>query len=96
MCQNPDCTLIVPNDPLSAQGLATPYQLVATNPARGPCQQNNTDQAAFVQGTILDLDTGNIFVYNPLVITRGTTPAAAPGSSLQDIYLCPSCAPTSN
>src|SRR5437016_2662319 len=32
---NMDCTLIVPPNPLSAQGLATPYQLTATNPANG-------------------------------------------------------------
>src|SRR5437667_10125252 len=36
---NGDCTLIVPPNPLSAQGLATPYQLVATNPANGPCHE---------------------------------------------------------
>lgn len=30
---NPNCTLIIPNNPLSAQGLATPYQLVGTNAA---------------------------------------------------------------
>ncbi len=34
---NMNCTLIVPANPLSAQGLATPYQLTATNPANGPC-----------------------------------------------------------
>jgi hypothetical protein len=33
-----DCTLIVPARPLSAQGLATPYQLVATDPTNGPCK----------------------------------------------------------
>ena len=26
---NPNCSLIVPNNPLSAEGLAAPYQLVA-------------------------------------------------------------------
>src|SRR6267142_5058959 len=34
---NPNCSLIVPPDPLSAQGLATPYQLLATNGDDGPC-----------------------------------------------------------
>src|ERR1700730_17102716 len=33
---NPDCTLIVPENPLSAKGLATPYQLIATDPNGGP------------------------------------------------------------
>src|SRR5438874_3653933 len=36
---NMDCTLIVPANPLSAAGLATPYQLVATNKANGPCNE---------------------------------------------------------
>ncbi|HZT34731.1 MAG TPA: hypothetical protein VFA15_02335, partial [Nitrososphaera sp.] len=30
---NPDCTITLPSNPLSAQGLATPYQLGATDPA---------------------------------------------------------------
>src|ERR1700744_2110049 len=34
---NPDCTLIVPSNPLSAKGLSTPFQLVATDPNGGPC-----------------------------------------------------------
>ena len=32
---NPNCTLIVPADPLSAAGLATPYRLKATDPGSG-------------------------------------------------------------
>jgi hypothetical protein len=75
---NGDCTLIVPPNPLSAQGLATPYQLVATNPANGPCNEANKAQAAFVQGAVIDPATGAISVYNPLVIDRGTQPAAQP------------------
>lgn len=75
---NADCTLIVPPHPLSAQGLATPYQLVATNPDDGPCHESNDMQAAFVQGSIFDFDTGVISVYNPLVIDQGTKPAINP------------------
>lgn len=75
---NGDCTLIVPSNPLSAQGLATPYQLVATNPANGPCNEANKAQAAFVQGAVIDPATGQISIYNPLVIDQGTQPAAAP------------------
>src|SRR5690349_21687913 len=51
---NMNCTLIVPANPLTAQGLATPYQLVATNPKKGPCKEANMMQAAFVQGAIID------------------------------------------
>ena len=51
---NADCTLIVPSNPLTAQGLATPYQLVATQRAKGPCNEANAAQAAFVQATVVD------------------------------------------
>lgn len=73
---NGDCTLIVPANPLSAQGLATPYQLVATNPANGPCNEANKVQAAFVQAAVIDPAAGAISIYNPLVIDQGTQPAA--------------------
>jgi len=73
-----DCTLIVPADPLSAQGLATPYQLTATNPANGPCNESNKAQAAFVQGAIIDPATGTISIYNPLVVDQGTQAAVEP------------------
>src|SRR5713101_6063527 len=75
---NMDCTLIVPANPLSAQGLATPYQLTTTNPANGPCNESNKAQAAFVQGAIIDPATGAISIYNPLVIDQGTQPAVEP------------------
>jgi hypothetical protein len=75
---NQDCALIVPDEPLSARGLATPYQLVARVPSAGPCHEANADQAAFVQGAILDPATGAISVYNPLVVDEGTAPAVAP------------------
>ncbi|HEY0756448.1 MAG TPA: hypothetical protein VGD98_21020 [Ktedonobacteraceae bacterium] len=75
---NMDCTLIVPAHPLTAQGLATPYQLVATNRDNGACNEANPVQAAFVQGSIFNFDTGEISVYNPLVIDQGTKPAINP------------------
>lgn len=75
---NMDCTLLVPANPLTAQGLATPYQLSATNPANGPCNEANPNQSAFVQGVIYDPATGSFSVYSPLVIDQGTQPAIAP------------------
>jgi hypothetical protein len=75
---NMDCTLIVPANPLSAQGLATPYQLTTKNPANGPCHESNKAQAAFVQGAIIDPATGAISIYNPLVVDQGTQPAVHP------------------
>ena len=75
---NPDCSLIVPREPLSADGLATPYQLFATDPNGGPCNETNNAQAAFVQATIFDPETSQISVYHPLVIDAGTQPAVEP------------------
>jgi hypothetical protein len=74
---NPNCTLIVPPNPLSAAGLATPYQLTATDPAAGPCHEANANQSAFVEAAILTAD-GHLTLYDPLVIDRGTQPAFPP------------------
>jgi hypothetical protein len=75
---NPDCTLIVPSNPLSAKGLATPFQLVATDPNGGACNESNTAQSAFVEAAVFDPATSQISIYHPLVIDRGTKPAVAP------------------
>ncbi|HEX3650369.1 MAG TPA: hypothetical protein VHV49_18240 [Pseudonocardiaceae bacterium] len=73
---NPDCTLIVPANPLSAKGLATPYQLAATDPDQGPCDEANDSQSAFVEATIVNTVTGALSVYRPLVVDAGAQPAA--------------------
>jgi hypothetical protein len=39
---------------------------------------NAANLGAFVQATILNPRTGQLYVYDPLVITQGTTPAVAP------------------
>jgi len=75
---NLNCAVVVPMNALTATGLATPYLLQAQNPADGPCNMANANQQSFVQGLILDMSTGNLFVYNPLVIDAGTTPAITP------------------
>ena len=79
---NVSCDIIIPAHPLSAQGLATPYQLTGTDgqsPAASGCTMTNAvNLGAFVQATILDPDTGKLYVYDPLVVTKGTTPAVAP------------------
>ena len=67
-----NCTLTVPAQPLSAQGLATPWQL-----GDGCSMANAATEGAFVEATILSPD-GQLQVYSPLVITAGTTPAATP------------------
>ena len=79
---NVNCDIIVPANPLSAQGLATPYQLTGPNgmsAGQSGCTMANAGNlGAFVQATILNTQTGQLYVYNPLVITQGTTAAAAP------------------
>jgi len=76
--QNMDCSIILPANPLTAEGLATPFQLIATDPTNGPCNEANSDQSAFVQAAIFDPSTHQITVYNPLVIDYGTQPAVPP------------------
>jgi hypothetical protein len=75
---NPDCTLIVPPNPLTAKGLSTPFQLTATDPNGGPCNEANTAQSAFVEAAVFDPATSQISIYHPLVIDQGTKPAVAP------------------
>ncbi len=79
---NTACDIIVPAHPLTAAGLATPYLLTGPHgrtPERSGCTMANAASlGAFVQATILNPATGALRVYEPLVITRGTRPAAAP------------------
>jgi hypothetical protein len=75
-----DCGLIVPNDPLTATGLATPYQLAGADgkPSAICTMADAANAGAFVQGAFIDLDTGIVKVYDPLVIDVGTKPLVAP------------------
>jgi hypothetical protein len=67
-----NCSLAVPANPLSAQGLATPWQL-----GDGCSMANAGTEGAFVEATILS-PNGQLQVYSPLVVTAGTQPAVAP------------------
>jgi hypothetical protein len=67
-----NCTLGVPANPLTAQGLATPWVL-----GDGCTWANGGTEGAFVEATILS-PAGQVQIYDPLVITQGTTPAVAP------------------
>ncbi len=67
-----NCTLQVPAQPLTARGLATPYVL------GDGCTMSTADLQAFVEADIINRRTGAITVYNPLVITQGSAPAARP------------------
>ncbi|GAA5194702.1 hypothetical protein GCM10023322_59770 [Rugosimonospora acidiphila] len=68
-----DCTLQVPANPLSAQGLATPYRLVTPS-----CHESDDGTSAFVQAAVLDPATGAVSVYNPVVVDQDSAPAAPP------------------
>jgi hypothetical protein len=61
---------LVPANPLTGPGLATPYQ--------NNFNQSIAVNAAFVQGAWFDPNTNSIAGYNPLVVTMGTQPAVAP------------------
>jgi hypothetical protein len=67
-----NCTIAVPANPLSAQGLASPWVL-----GDGCTWANGGTEGVFVDATILS-PNGQIQVYDPLVINQGTTPAVAP------------------
>ena len=67
-----NCSLAVPANPLTAAGLATPWQL-----GDGCSMANAGTEGAFVEATILS-PTGQLSVYSPLVVTAGTQPAVAP------------------
>ncbi len=68
-----NCTLQVPANPLSAQGLATPYRLLTSS-----CHQADSDTSAFVQAAVIDPATGAISVYSPVVVDGDDAPAAPP------------------
>jgi hypothetical protein len=72
----PTCTLRLPDQPLTAQGLATPF--VLSGGGGQACHESDSGTAAFVQGLVLDPATGHLSVYDPLVVDAGMQPAAAP------------------
>ena len=71
------CTLEVPDDPLNT-GLFKPWFLGTDTDSPDNCTQINVGTSVFVESTILDINTGKLFVYNPLVIDKGDVPAASP------------------
>jgi len=77
-----NCTLTVPANPLSAKGLATPYVLsdAGSNPATNiNCSVANPNSGVFVQGAYISPSSGEIHIYNPLVVDAAyPTPAIAP------------------
>jgi hypothetical protein len=68
-----NCLLQVPDNPLTPLGLMTPYQLVGAG-----CNQATILQSRFVHAVIVNTDNGGVSIYNPLVISAGTTPEVQP------------------
>ena len=66
-----DCLLKVPQDPLN-KGLFTPWILSTKVGSDIPCTQTNPNATVFVEATIVDSVTGQLFVYYPLVVDAGT------------------------
>ena len=75
---NMDCTLVVPDAPLTAAGLATPWRLQATDSTKGPCIEANPNQGAFVEATIDDPTAHTLLLYHPLVIDDGRRALVTP------------------
>jgi len=73
--QGVECTITMPAHGLTAQGLASPWELGGNGKG---CDETVKDDAAFVDATIFDPGTNRISIYRPLVITGGTRPAVAP------------------
>lgn len=59
-----NCQITVPPNPLTAEGLATPYKQTGCN------QIDFADQGNFVEATIIDTATGALQVYHPLIINQ--------------------------
>lgn len=64
LAQTMNCVLQVPDNSSTAEGLATPYKMTGCN------QTQFADEACFVEAAILDPATGDIQIYNPLVINQ--------------------------
>ena len=68
---NAQCAIKLPDNPLTAQGLATPFTVTG-------CDQTQKTLVSFAQGVIFDPNTNTLSVYNPLIINEGTQPAIMP------------------
>jgi hypothetical protein len=73
--QQDGCVLQVPDNPLTPQGLMTPWVLMGTN-----CNEANVGSSRFVHGVVVNNVTGQMFIYNPLIITQGSTVASKPAT----------------
>ena len=72
-----DCLLKVPDDPLNT-GLFSPWYVSTAPNSETNCSQLIDGTEVFAEATILDKNSGKIFIYSPLVIDIDTEPAVKP------------------
>jgi len=73
--QGDRCVLLVPDNPLTPQGLMTPWILMGAN-----CNQATIGNTRFVHSVILNTVTAELIVYDPLVISQGMTVVSPPAN----------------
>jgi hypothetical protein len=66
------CKLIVPTNPLTSEGLSTPFIL------KSGCNQANKEESVFAEAVIINQKTGKLSIYPPLIINEGTLPLIPP------------------
>ena len=64
------CGLIVPENPLSYQGLNTPYILKSFTGNAADCSVLDQRTTVFVEIVIFDISASTFYIYNPLVVNR--------------------------
>ena len=72
-----DCIIQIPKDPLN-NGLFENWILSTQSFSDVPCTQTNPRANVFIEATILNIYTGELFVYFPLVVDIDTSPASSP------------------
>ena len=68
-CQ--DCILEVPDDPLN-KGLFKTWYVSTKEGSDTPCSQLVPETASFVEAMIYNIPSKSFYVYNPLVLDKGT------------------------
>ncbi len=67
-----DCILEVPDDPLNT-GLFKTWYISTKEGSDITCSQLIPQTASFVEATIFNIPTKSFYIYNPLVLDKGTT-----------------------
>ena len=66
------CGILVPEDPLSINGLKKPYILKSLTNNNNDCCVTKTYKTVFVEVVILDIISNTFYVYNPPVINNNS------------------------